>query len=387
MSQTANISNFVFRQAQLLEDVSRVWQHLVGIEAHLWLPGVRMRFSGPLRRLGAIRPLRVGLEVTENGGLVFHGAISRPKHGKLMFDTIFRYDLTQPFREHARGDVLTLKNEVLVNRALGLLTDLVRFGERRRVSSKIFRASKPKWPQFLVPFNPGEEQYDADKLDSLTAGMLPELVAAYRDKLKDSLTDRTSITGTVLVDSAIVPDRYVAAALERELGYETYAAVLGRAHWNPARGLREQQNPAVELLAKHGITDLNALSQDKLDQLVAEFRSLVLLDERLSDDDIYDALVNPTEPVVFETGFDGITPARLVAAMRKVAGASRAARDASDSDLLEAAHSGGPLVISCLSFTQICAVEDLQELPAPYAGGVLPPLDWQPPRLKAVVAA
>lgn len=387
MSQTTNnISNPVHRQAQLLEAIGHVWRAIVGHEAHLWLPGVRQRFSG-LRRLGVIRPLRVGLEVLGTGSLSFHGAISRPKSGKLVFDTIFRYDLTQPFRENARGDVLTTKNDVLVNRALGLMSDLVRFGERAVFSRRAPRAAAPKWPHFLVPFNPGEEQYDADKLEDLAAEMLPELAAAYRDKLREDLTDRNSVPGTVLVDCSIVPDRYIEAALERELGYENYAPVLGRAHWNPAHGLREQPNPAAMLLAKHGVTDLEDLSQEQLDGLVREFRSCVLLGERLAEEDVYDALCNPDAPVVSEAGLEGIPPARLIAAMRKVAGASRAVRDASDSDMLEAARSGGPLLIRCLSFTQICTVEALQEMPAPYAGSVLPPLDWQPPRTRAVVAA
>lgn len=388
MSQTINnTQDIIDRQAALLEAFSRVQHVLGGTEAHLWLPGVRSRFSGP-RKLGRIRPPRVGLEVLSGGGLVFHGAFARPRRGKLVFDTVFRYDLTRPMRERARGDVLSVKNEVLAHRALGLLSSLVQFGERKDLRRRASKAAMPKWPRFLVPFNPGEEQYAPEKLEALSAGMLPELAAAYRSSLCEELTDRRSVPGSVLVDSSIVPTRYVEDAINRALGFEDYEPILGMPHWNPVRGLREQPNPAAELLATHGVKDLETLDQGKLDELAAAFRSRVLLGERFSDDDIYDALVHPEAEIVSPTsGFAGIAPTRLVAAMRKAAGESRAARDASDSDLLKAAFSGGPLVISCLSITQICSVEDLQDVPAPYAGSVLPPLDWQPPRARVAVAA
>lgn len=378
-------NNFISRQAQLLQAYARVSHALEGVVAMLWLPGLRQRFHG-LRAVRGTRPLCVTLEATHNGGLVLSGAISRPKNGKLRFDVIFKYDFTQPMCDEPAGNVLSAKNEVIANRALSMLQSLVRFGARRIQQPRSVRLAQPSWPQYLVPFNPGEQAYDAVKLDHLSADMDPALRSPYQEQLKRDLTDATTFSGTVLVNAAVAPDEILARALEAELGYEDYRPVLGVSHWNPAHALREQPNPAAAILARNGVTDLEAVEQPVVDALLAEFRAEVALGECLVDEDIYDALIHPEAPVVFSQGIAHAEPQRLVAAMRRAAGQSRAAREASDADLLAAAASPGRLVISALSTTQICAAEDLHELPAPYAGGVLPAPDWEPTCRRRVLA-
>lgn len=379
-------NNLVDRQRSLLHAFAKVSHVLNGVVALLWLPGLRQKFNGP-RAVRGTRPLCVSLEVTANGGLALSGAIARPKQGRLRFDSIFRYDFTQPMAEKASGSCLSSRNTVIANRALSLLASLVRFGERRVYQPRQAELAAPRWPSFLVPFNPGEQVFDEAKLTEMAADMAPELVEMYREKLRQGLTDSTTLPGTVLVNSAIVPDAYIVQALSRELGYEDYSPVLGVPHWNPAQALREQANPATALLAAHGITDLEAVTHEQLDRLAADFRSAVALGECFADEEVYDALVHP-ESAATCSSLANATPDRLVEAMRRAAGSSRAAREATDADLMEAAHSDGRLVISTLSATQICAVEAVEALPAPYTGSVLAPLDWEPPRRgKAAIAA
>lgn len=383
--QTTTSNNLVARQAQLLKSFARVSHVLHGVVAMLWLPGLRQKFNGP-RAVRGTRPLCVTLEVTHTGGLVFSGAIARPKNGSLRFDAIYRYDFSAPMSENATGSVLSVRNDVLANRALSLLSSLVKFGEQRAYQPRSVKPVAPKWPEFLVPFNPGEAQYDEAKLTEMAADMAPELVEMYREKLRQGLTDSTTLPGTVLVNAAVVPDEYIEQALRNELGYEDYTPVLGVSHWNPAHALREQANPAQALLMAHGITDLDTVTQEQLDQLVADFRSAVALGECFSDEEVYDALVHP-ESAATCSSLTAARPERVVAAMRQAAGSSRAAREATDQDLLDAASSNGRLLISNLSATQICDVESLQALPAPYTGSVLAPLDWEPPRRRAAIAA
>lgn len=384
MQTTTN--TLVVRQAQLLQAFAHVSHALHGVVAMLWLPGLRQRFNGP-RAVRGTRPLCVTLEATENGGLTLSGAISRPKNGKLRFDVIFKYDFTQPMCDEPAGNVLSAKNEVIANRALSLLQSLIRFGERRAYQPRNVRVEQPRWPMYLVPFNKGEQVYDDAKLNGLAAGMDLTLLSLYKEQLRKDLTDDKTLPGSVLVNAAIVPDDVLARALDNELGYEDYSPVLGVGHWNPAQALREQPNPAQAILAKHGVVNLDEVSQETVDALLDDFRGAVALGECLSDEDIYDALCNPSLPVVFSRGIAHASPKRLVAAMRHAAGHSRASREASDADLLAAANSPGRLVISSLSATQICAAEDLHDMPSPYAGGVLPSQDWEPARRRVTVNA
>lgn len=380
--RTPNINTIIHRQIQLLHKFAAVSETLRGMAAILWLPGLRQRFKG-LRAVRGIRPLCVSLEVAENGKLTLSGAISRPKAGKLLFDTLFKYDFSQPMCDKQVGSALSAKNEVIANSGLNLLQRITYFGEQCRRTAR-YTADTPRWPMYLVPFD-GEPVYDEEKLAALAVGMAPEFLLPYKTQLKKDFTD-LSTPGMPLVNAAIVPDQYISAALDRGLGYEDYSPVLGVPHWNPANALREQPNPALPLLAKHDVLDLETICQDKLDEVMRDFRATVTLGECLTDEDIYDALCNPSAPVVFSQGIAHAERRRLLSAMRNAANNSRAARDASNNDLLTAASSSGKLIISALSAVQVCTVESLQEMPAPYAGGVLPSQDWEPLRRRAAAA-
>lgn len=358
---------------------------LSGLVALMWLPGRQKRFCGP-RAIGGSReekmrqPIAVTMEVTETGGLAFSGAVARPRNGQMVYSVIFRYEFTQPMSAGARGACLPADNLVLARRAVDMLRSLVRYGERAVSRPRSVRPAAPRHPSFLVPFFAGQENIDMARVRALTAGMKVELVDAYAERLREDLCDRTSLCGMTLVNSAIVPPGIVAEAIDRETGYQSFEPVLGVPHWNPAEALRLMPNPADALLFKHGVTDLETVQAETLDRLVAEFRQSVPLGERLTEEEVFDALCNPAAQVNCAAGFEGFEQHRVALAMRHACGSRRAAWEASDEDLLRAARDPRqPLILSRLSATQIVTAESLTALPAPYAGDLLPPTDWRPP--------
>ena len=169
--------------------------------------------------------------------------------------------------------------------------------------------------------------------------------------------------------------------LSRPDGYEEFSPVLGVPHWNPAQGLHEMPNPASALLSKHGVINPEQIAPEVLDAVVKDFRATLPLGERLLDEEIYDALVHPTAPVICVAGPDGFSRAQIARAMRRAASGTKAAWEATDADLVRAARNPDePLYLSRLSVTQLVEVSDLHTLPFPYAGDFLPPVDWQPQR-------
>lgn len=376
------------KQRGMLQTFAPFATMLRGAAAMLWLPGGGQRFNGRPKSIAArTRPLAVTMEVTDSGGLTLAGAISAPTgEGQLRFSVLFKYDFTQPMAAagDARGEVLAAKNVVLAHRGLNLLTGLIRCGQRMynmRPSPRHFAA--PRYPTFLVPFNPGEEVIDAAKLAELAANMAPELQEIYCGELAQDMT--TTLPGAVLVDSRIVPDEIVTKAISQRAGFEDYGPVLGLPHWNPSAALKEMPNPAAAILSRRGIVAAGEMDQATLDSVANEFRQVVLLGERLSDEEIYNALLNPVLPVSCANDVADIAPSRVIAAMRLAAGHSRASGEATNADLLRAAQfPAEPLYLSQLSATQIVRAEDLMQLPAPYCGNLLPQLDWAPRRRNPV---
>lgn len=370
------------KQANLLQAFAPVSNMLRGVAAVLWLPGSGKRFDGRPKPIGArTRPLAVTMEVTDSGGLALAGAISAPTDdGKLRYRALFRYEFTQPMAVNgdARGEVLSARNVVIAHRGLNLLTALVRFGQRLQNMRSPWHFSAPKHPAFLVPFNPGEEVIDEAKLSELAVNMAPELWEMYRAKLAQDMVTRT-VPGTVLVNSQIVPDEIVAKAIGQSAGFEDYEPVLGLPQWNPVAALKEMPNPAAAILSRRGIESVEAMDQATLDSVAEEFRKVVPLGERLVDEEIFDALLNPGDPVRCAGDFADIAPSRVIAAMRLAAGHSRARGEATNDDLLRAAwNPNGPLYLSQLSATQVVLAADLMQLPAPYCGNFLPELGWAP---------
>jgi hypothetical protein len=62
------------------------------------------------------------------------------------------------------------------------------------------------------------------------------------------------------------------------------------------------------------------------------------------------------------------------------------ANEATDQELIVAAlNPEKPLVLKRLSAVQLCDIADWQDMPAPYAGALLAPLDWTPSSKFAVL--
>jgi hypothetical protein len=392
--QTQNESNelqaLTERHVQLLEALAPVQRNVRGIAVTSWLAGKYQKFGG-LRsirlhdryRNPVARPIGLSLEAMSDGSLSFSGAISRPRNGRMRYDVIFRYDLTRPMVEHALGATLPTNNVVLARRALGLLEKLLRYGELSRRHPRRARTEVFRHPQLMIPFAPGCEQVDEEKLLALTEGMRPDLVQAYAERLRADLIDRTSQPSVVLVNAAIAPDTAIMAAVDRKVALEDYTPVLGVPTDNPVVPLT---NPAAQLLEKHDISNVAALPQEKVDALVAEFRAAAFLGDKLTLEEVYDALLNPEAAALGESGFGDTPESVIVQAMRKAA-RNRVAQEATHEDLIRAArYPRQPLVLSRLAVTQVVAVEDIQ-LPDPYVGYFLPPLDWEPPRKAARYAA
>lgn len=392
------------QHVRLLEqfDNGKLFDALAGVGVCLWLPGHKQKFGGH-RAISGTRPLAVNLECRQGGGLVLSAAVSRPdrKTRKMIYQIILSFDFTQPMKPGAKGVVVSTDNAVIARTGLSLLGSLLRFGEKRVRQPRSAVLAALRHPQMLIPFNPGDETFDEKKLDAMFAYIRPELRAPYkRDKVKE-LVDSASLPGSVLLPASVVPDAIVGQAIEEELAYEDYSPVLGVPHWNPADNLREQKNPAGEILSRHKIGNLDEIDEALLTQMSAELRLAVLLGEKLSEHEVLDALAYPDAPVVMSADFsqdDAFTAVdpenrrraarRLVAALRVAAGTSRAAREATDEDLLAAAKKPGQMMaLSRLSKTQVFEVAAL-ELPEHYAGDFLSPVDWTPPskRLSKVVA-
>lgn len=383
--------DLVARQVSLLKSFAKVADALNGVAAFLWMPGLNQRFDGP-RRIFGTRPLAVSLEVGAQGSLTLAAAKSRPVRNRLRYEVILRKDFTQPMTADGRGSVLAFDNAVMARRGLNLLAALVRFGEDRVLQPRSAKLGTPRHPVFLVPFHSGEEQIDEGKLVALAAqlrGGLDSVDSRAARLLKELVVHMPhELPGKSLVDARIVPDAYIAQAVEQEEGYEDFTPVLGAPRPNPVTRLREMYNPARALLAERKISNVEALGQAAVDELVVAMRNNALLGERLAEDEIFDALCNPEAPLYCRRGVDGIAAERVVEAMRRASGYNRAAAEATDEDLLAAAYNPrAPLMLSRLSTTQIVAAADLMALPVPYSGSFLPELDWEPPRRRAAIAA
>lgn len=392
--QTQNESNesevLTARHVALLEALAPVQHNVAGTAVTSWLAGKHQKFGG-LRsirgrdayRQPVARPIGLSLEAMPDGSLSFSGAVSRPRQGRMRYDVIFRYDLTRPMIENGRGATLPTNNVVLARRALGLLEKLVRYGELSRRHPRRARTEVFRHPQLLVPFAAGSELVDEEKLLALTEGMQTELVQAYAERLRADMIDRTSQPGVVLVNAAIVPDAAITEAVNREVAMEDYTPVLGVPTDNPVVPLT---NPAAYLLKKHDISNAATLPQEKVDALVAEFRALAFLGDNLTLEEVYDALLDPKAAALGANGF-GETPESVIVQEMRYAAKNRVAQEATDEDLIRAARNPrSPLILSRLAVSQVVSVEDIQ-LPAPYVGHFLPPLDWEPPRKAARYAA
>ena len=371
------------RHSALVRAYSNIAERVVGAAAFVWLPGKQQKFDGYRAIRGPGRPIGVSLEATPNGGLVLAGSVAYPRSSKLVYDVLFQHEFTAPLRQHEAGP--TISASVIVRRGIHMLEALVALG-KRRARAKV-NLSRPKWPQLLVPFVAGQEVYDEAKLDKLAEGVSSALFEMYRSRLRRDLTHFDG--RTVYVNAAVAPDDIIAHAVRYGAAVEDYSPVLGVEHWNPIQALHEMPNPAEEILERHDTTvdELGSpTGAAQLAAVLADFRASVPLGGRLTEDEIFEALAHPGDLVQCAKGVEDIPHSAVVTAMRRAAGRSRAAAEATYRDLLVAAQNPDrPLVLSRLSVTQLVAADDLVSLPEPYAGHFLSRLDWAPSEQRVTV--
>jgi hypothetical protein len=312
------------------------------------------------------RPPAVTLEPTRTG-LMLGLVISRPKNGKMVYDrTLGRWDFTVPIRPRGPLDATNPTHRRAAFWACDMAEKLLTYA-RQVQAGNAPELQPPLFPRLLVPFYTGEEQIDAAK----------------QAANPDAVIDRTAMPGLSLVDARIAVDDFVARSIDENMAWEDHRPVLGQQVPNPFRNMStiniKIDNPTRLLLQRRNLARADVVTQAVLDELVREFWAETA-NRDIPVEVIYDALLNPDAPVLLPTPIYAARlnmPEQFLTAARTAIGPLSDA--VSDADILAAIENPQQdMSASHRSKIQICAVEDLQELPAPYGGSVLPPVNWRP---------
>lgn len=370
----------------------RVSHLLNGMAAVNWLPGISSTFDRKHRLPSdRTRPVCLALEASEDS-LILSAAIAWPRNGKLHFNIYGRWDFRAPISEHGRDAQLNLnkiKHRLNASRGIDMLQAMLNYGFDS-LRGSVADLPEPLWPRTCVVFPHGREIIDDQKLTNLAVKQAPSaLVDMYKDQLRHELVDFSG--ELVSVDVKVVPDSEIARAIRQNRLVEDFSPVLGVRVPNPAKNvktieIRLANNPAGKILARHGIENVEAVSADTLDQLVAEFTAEVSVafqqSVKLSETVIYESLLEPTKPVPVTMSLEQALAEghghAVANAMREHAN-KRVKKEATESELIAAARdTTQPLVLNRLSVVQLNTVSAWQELPPPYSGSILAPVDWVP---------
>jgi len=314
-------------QTKMVQQFDRIGHLVEGLAAVSWLPGEARTFDDPIRYgLEEIRPLAVILETMAEGGLTVSIAISRPCNGRLVFVTQGKWDFRAPIipgGRMAQMDLNKTHHRVLATRAIDAMHRLLDYGFAcKRGEAPVL--AKPAWPSVLTMPN----------------------------------------------------GRFV----------EDYTPVLGAQDRNPLVSVREMTvrlpNPAAKILARRGLESLDQAEKDPalFEELAAEIRSSAP-DMEFSESAVCEALLNPEAPVTVGVDIKSVIadkPADAAHYLRRQV-SRRVASEATDQELIVAAlNPEQPLVMNRLSSIQLCDIADWQDMPAPYTGAFLAPIDWTP---------
>jgi hypothetical protein len=148
-----------------------------------------------------------------------------------------------------------------------------------------------------------------------------------RKEFPSALIDYQTVSGKTLVDSRIVPPTEVSRAIDNNTALEDFRPVLGQSAPNPFRYMT-------------GV--------------------------RLTDDRVV-----PLAKITESAGDEVLNAARGCLGRGYASGAS-------DADIVDAAaNPQRAMQLSLFSKIQVLPVETVTDLPAPYAGQVMPPVDWR----------
>ena len=287
------------------------WQSLSGLAALTFRPGDRTAdFNGK-----TLRPLGVASAVTlvyEPGG--GRAVISGVRARQLVDATVeygvggrrdFQLDVLP---SEGAGNLRVVRNPSLAETALQL--DAV---ARRRIDS---RCRAPIFPRVLLGFAPDRPpvfepseallRTAADRLGVTVehlSGNSPVLLERLLEQTwQDMLigpNDPSNSTGLLLADA-----EYCSRPVGVLRVYEDFRQLVGVSTWNPAENVKvlRRSNPTAELLGSYGFEPAsgweNAIDAETLAQLLIAFRQHLGEDaDRFSDEDLYDALLEPGVPV------------------------------------------------------------------------------------------
>ena len=103
---------------------------------------------------------------------------------------------------------------------------------------------------------------------------------------------------------------------------------------------------------------------------------------KLPEATIYESLLEPNKPVPVTMSLEQALAeghGHAVANALRAHGNKRVQKEATEGELIAAARDlTQPLVLNRLSTVQLNTVSAWQELPPPYAGSILAPIDWVP---------
>jgi hypothetical protein len=332
--QKENKMNINEIQIKMVQQFDRIGHLAEGLAAVSWLPGEGRDFSDPVRYgYDEVRPLALVLETTANGGLTFSIAISRPYKGRLVFVTHGKWDFRAPIIPGGRQQQMDLSNpqhRLNAKRAIDALHKVLDYGFAVK-RGEAPTLAQPRWPDVLtLPNGRFVEDYS------------PVLGAEDRNALGDA------------------------------------ASIMVRI-----------PNPASRILARRGLESVEQAEKDPalFEELAAEIRSSAP-DMELSESAVCEALLDPSSAVTVSVDIKTAAATRPADAAAYLRGqvSRRAANAATDHELLIAAlNPDQPLVMRRLSAVQLCDIADWQEMPEPYVGALLAPVDWKPSSKFAVL--
>jgi hypothetical protein len=231
--------------------------------------------------------------------------------GRLQTDgsVVYGGDSEREFQYQGGGGPSVVRNPSLVELQLQLDAACL----RRADNWLLFL---PRMPRIVLGFAPDQlPEYEItpalEKLAAQKIGLKPERLAANPELLVDRLLRQTweelfvsaddpkNSTGLVLLDA-----EYTTDARRSLRAFEDFRGLVGVKTWNPARGvpLHPVENPTPAILARHGLEPGSGWEQaadaEQVEVLVAELR-VALGDEarRYSEEDLFDALIEPTAPL------------------------------------------------------------------------------------------
>lgn len=318
------MSSLADRQIDLVRQFNDELSYWVdGAAAVMHTAGVGGKLNEFRRGREANRPPCVTLEPRRNGQLMLGLVVSRPKNGKLVYDTVLgHWDLSVPIRRGGALNEDKPRHRRVASWGLQLMRAMLDYGRAVKIGQATINNAAMIMPRVFVPFAHGSEKIDRE---------------AQR-LLVDAVVDSQSVAGKTLVDSRIVPAAETARAIDNDTALEDFRPVLGQVIRNPFRYAQTIRSGDGETMIP-----LSQIYAGAHPEILAAARGFLgrNVEGGATDDDIVSAAANPQQD----------------------------------------------MTLSLFSRVQILPVEMLTELPEPYAGHALPPVTWRAHKNRPFTAA